>query len=29
MAEAAFYMVGNIEEAYNEAKRLAAELAKE
>lgn len=27
--EAAFYMVGNIDEAYNMAKKLAAELAKD
>lgn len=29
MPEASFYMVGNVEEAYNEAKRLAVELAKD
>ena len=29
MPEAAFYMVGNIDEAYNMAKKLAAELARD
>lgn len=29
MPEAAFYMVGAVEEAHEESKRLAVELAKE